>query len=72
MISGKQKANFTAGHACSHPRGPRAHQAGSSRRSLAGVRLSESLQCHGPGLALLTNGAVQQQQQQALGNSAHL
>ncbi|GFU52914.1 uncharacterized protein TNCV_1142211 [Trichonephila clavipes] len=51
-----------AGHACSHPRVPRAHQAGSSRQSLAGVRLSESVRCHGPGLALLTNGGVQQQQ----------
>ncbi|GFW43269.1 hypothetical protein TNCV_1350321 [Trichonephila clavipes] len=53
-----------AGPACSHPRVPRAHQAGSSRRSLAGVRLSESVRCHGPGLALLTNGGVQQQEQQ--------
>ncbi|GFU49376.1 hypothetical protein TNCV_2161791 [Trichonephila clavipes] len=44
------------------PRVPRAHQAGSSRRSLAGVGLSESVRCHGPGLALLTNGGVQQQQ----------
>ncbi|GFU32933.1 RNase H domain-containing protein [Trichonephila clavipes] len=52
----------TAGHACSHPRVPRAHQAGLSRRSLAGVGLSESVRCHGPGLALLTNGGVQQQQ----------
>ncbi|GFW74226.1 hypothetical protein TNCV_2524301 [Trichonephila clavipes] len=41
---------------------PRAHQAGFSRRSLAGVGLSESVQCHGPGLALLTNEGVQQQQ----------
>ncbi|GFT27249.1 hypothetical protein TNCV_5140531 [Trichonephila clavipes] len=39
-----------------------AHQAGFSRRSLAGVGLSESVRCHGPGLALLTNGGVQQQQ----------
>ncbi|GFS92500.1 hypothetical protein TNCV_1159861 [Trichonephila clavipes] len=46
-----------AGHACSHPRMPRAHQAGFSRRFLAGVGLSESVRCHGPGLALLTNGA---------------
>ncbi|GFS60431.1 hypothetical protein TNCV_946871 [Trichonephila clavipes] len=54
-----------AGHTCSHPRVPRAHQAGFSRRSLAGVGLSESVRCHGPGLALLTNGnrGVQQQQQ---------
>ncbi|GFW74291.1 RNase H domain-containing protein [Trichonephila clavipes] len=48
---------------CSHPRVPRAHQAGFSRRSLAGVGLSESVRCHGPGLALLTNGGVQQQHQ---------
>ncbi|GFW39396.1 hypothetical protein TNCV_1833791 [Trichonephila clavipes] len=41
----------------------RAHQAGFSRRSLAGVGLSESVRCHGPGLALMTNGGVQQQQQ---------
>ncbi|GFV88608.1 hypothetical protein TNCV_1244181 [Trichonephila clavipes] len=39
---------------------PRAHQAGFSRRSLAGVGLSESVRCHGPGLVLLTNGGVQQ------------
>ncbi|GFT86233.1 hypothetical protein TNCV_3257901 [Trichonephila clavipes] len=50
-----------AGHVCSHPRVPRAHQAGSSRRSLACVRLSEGVRCHGPGLALLTNWGVQQQ-----------
>ncbi|GFU40494.1 RNase H domain-containing protein [Trichonephila clavipes] len=48
----------------SHPRVPRAHQAESSRRSLAGVILSESVRCHGPGVALLTNGGVPQQQQQ--------
>ncbi|GFX13244.1 hypothetical protein TNCV_2990081 [Trichonephila clavipes] len=53
----------TTGHACSHPRVPRAHQAGFSRRSLVGVGLSESVRCHGPGLALLTNGGVQQRQQ---------
>ncbi|GFS64325.1 hypothetical protein TNCV_3955261 [Trichonephila clavipes] len=53
---------FWAGYACSHLRMPRAHQAGFSRRSLAGVGLSESVRCHGPGLALLTNGGVQQQQ----------
>ncbi|GFT13888.1 RNase H domain-containing protein [Trichonephila clavipes] len=47
-----------AGHACSHPRVSRAHQAGLSRRFLAGVGLSESVQCHGPGLALLTNGGA--------------
>ncbi|GFW94928.1 hypothetical protein TNCV_3398071 [Trichonephila clavipes] len=52
-----------AGYVCSHPRVPRAHQAGSSRQSLAGVGLSGSVRCHGPGLALLTNGGVQQQQQ---------
>ncbi|GFX03554.1 hypothetical protein TNCV_4751391 [Trichonephila clavipes] len=46
------------GHACSHARVPRAHQAGSSSRSLAGVRLSESVRCHELGLALLTNGGV--------------
>ncbi|GFT83710.1 hypothetical protein TNCV_2826251 [Trichonephila clavipes] len=56
-----QKATVNAGHACSHPRVPRAHQAGLSRRSLAGVGLSESVRCHGPGLALLTNESVQQQ-----------
>ncbi|GFU89822.1 transposable element Tc3 transposase [Trichonephila clavipes] len=39
---------------------PRAHQAGLSRRSLAGVGLSESILCHGPGLALLNNEGVQQ------------
>ncbi|GFX82606.1 hypothetical protein TNCV_1192811 [Trichonephila clavipes] len=39
-----------------------AHQAGLSRRSLAGVGLSESVRCRGPGLVLLTNGGVQQQQ----------
>ncbi|GFU80508.1 hypothetical protein TNCV_3840281 [Trichonephila clavipes] len=38
-----------------------AHQARLSTRSLAGVGLPESAQCHGPGLALLTNGGVQQQ-----------
>ncbi|GFV32172.1 hypothetical protein TNCV_1674601 [Trichonephila clavipes] len=52
------------GHACSHPRVPRAHQAGLSRRSFAGAGLSESVRCRGTGLALLTNGGVQQQQQQ--------
>ncbi|GFW63318.1 transposable element Tcb2 transposase [Trichonephila clavipes] len=52
----------TAGDACSHPRVPRAHQTGLSRLFLAGVRLSESVRCPGPGLALLTNGEVQQQQ----------
>ncbi|GFW20125.1 hypothetical protein TNCV_2320661 [Trichonephila clavipes] len=55
---------FRTGHSCSHPRVPRAHQAGFSRRSLAGVGLSESVRCHGPGLALLTNGGVQQQHMQ--------
>ncbi|GFU67280.1 hypothetical protein TNCV_3556061 [Trichonephila clavipes] len=40
----------------------KAHQAGSSRRFLTGVRLSESVRCHVPGLALLTIGGVQQQQ----------
>ncbi|GFY29383.1 hypothetical protein TNCV_4725101 [Trichonephila clavipes] len=44
----------------------RAHQAGFSRGSLAGVRFFESVQCHGPGLALLTIGGVQQQQQQQM------
>ncbi|GFW04847.1 hypothetical protein TNCV_4880821 [Trichonephila clavipes] len=33
----------------------RAHQAGFSRRSLAGVRFLESVRSYGPGLALLTN-----------------
>ncbi|GFY13424.1 hypothetical protein TNCV_1802951 [Trichonephila clavipes] len=41
---------------------PRAHQAGFSRRSLAGVESFESVRCHAPCLALLTNGGVQQQQ----------
>ncbi|GFU59270.1 hypothetical protein TNCV_4197941 [Trichonephila clavipes] len=52
-----------AGVAGSHPRVPRAHQAGPSRRSHADVGLSESVRYHGPGLALLTKGGVQQQQQ---------
>ncbi|GFV67874.1 retrovirus-related Pol polyprotein from transposon 412 [Trichonephila clavipes] len=51
-----------AGLACSHPRMPWAHEAGFSRRSLAGVGFSESVRSYGPGLALLTNGGVQQQQ----------
>ncbi|GFU39181.1 hypothetical protein TNCV_1902771 [Trichonephila clavipes] len=55
---------LTADHACSHPRVPRAHQAGLSRLSLTGVGLFESVRCHGPGLALLINGGVQQQQHQ--------
>ncbi|GFX16294.1 hypothetical protein TNCV_4705471 [Trichonephila clavipes] len=59
----EQRSASYAGLASSHPRMPRAHQAGFSRRSLAGVGLSESVRCHGPGLALLTNGGVQQQQQ---------
>ncbi|GFU50994.1 hypothetical protein TNCV_4461871 [Trichonephila clavipes] len=42
---------------------PRAHQAGFSRQSLAGVGFFESVRCHGPGLALMTYGGVQQQQQ---------
>ncbi|GFV18734.1 hypothetical protein TNCV_4756211 [Trichonephila clavipes] len=41
---------------------PRAHQVGFSIRSLAGVGVSEIVRCHGPGLALMTNGSVQQQQ----------
>ncbi|GFW82085.1 hypothetical protein TNCV_200721 [Trichonephila clavipes] len=49
------------GLVCSHPRIPRAHQAGFSRRFLAGVGYFESVRRHGPGLALLTNGSVQQQ-----------
>ncbi|GFX57519.1 hypothetical protein TNCV_3051691 [Trichonephila clavipes] len=40
---------------------PRAHQVGFSRRFLAGVGFFENARCHGPGLALLTNGGVQQQ-----------
>ncbi|GFV35361.1 hypothetical protein TNCV_3203931 [Trichonephila clavipes] len=44
---------------------PRAHQAGLSRRSLAGVGLSESVRCHEPGLALLTNEGMQQQQHES-------
>ncbi|GFT56491.1 integrase catalytic domain-containing protein [Trichonephila clavipes] len=51
----------TACLACSHPRMPRAHQAGFSRRFLAGVRFFESVRSHGPGIALLANGGVQQQ-----------
>ncbi|GFW84261.1 hypothetical protein TNCV_4879241 [Trichonephila clavipes] len=43
---------------------PWAHQAGFSRRSLAGVGFFESVRCHGTGLALLTNGGVQQQETQ--------
>ncbi|GFU64025.1 hypothetical protein TNCV_246021 [Trichonephila clavipes] len=39
----------------------RAHQAGLSRRYLAGVGFFESGRCYGSGLALLTNGGVQQQ-----------
>ncbi|GFW64238.1 hypothetical protein TNCV_775021 [Trichonephila clavipes] len=54
-----QLAKF--GLVCSHPRIPRAHQAGFSRRFLAGVGYFESVRRHGPGLALLTNGSVQQQ-----------
>ncbi|GFU32559.1 hypothetical protein TNCV_452891 [Trichonephila clavipes] len=49
--------------ASSHPRKPRAHQAGFSRQSLAGVGFFEGVRCNGPGLALLTNGGVQQQKQ---------
>ncbi|GFV79460.1 hypothetical protein TNCV_279161 [Trichonephila clavipes] len=52
---------FRTGLACSHPPMSRAHQAGFSRRSLGGVGFFESVRCHGPGLALLTNGSVQQQ-----------
>ncbi|GFV07286.1 hypothetical protein TNCV_1312841 [Trichonephila clavipes] len=58
-----RRRRSNTGHACSHPRVPRAHQVGLSRRSLAGVGLSESVRCHGAGLALLTNGGAQQQQQ---------
>ncbi|GFV46308.1 hypothetical protein TNCV_3231971 [Trichonephila clavipes] len=54
-----------AGLTCSHPRMTRALQAGFTRRSPAGVGFFESIRCHGPGLALLTNGGVQQQQQRA-------
>ncbi|GFV88629.1 uncharacterized protein TNCV_1244391 [Trichonephila clavipes] len=54
----------SASLACSHPRMPRAHQAQFSRRSLTGVGFYESVRSHGPGLALLTNGGVQQQQQE--------
>ncbi|GFU22495.1 hypothetical protein TNCV_1304071 [Trichonephila clavipes] len=43
------RVTIEAGHACSHPRVTRAYQAGLSRRSLAGVGLSESVRCHGPG-----------------------
>ncbi|GFW86822.1 reverse transcriptase [Trichonephila clavipes] len=61
----RQLISFSqAGVACSHPRMPRVHQAGFSRRSLAGVGFFESVQNHGHGLALLTNGVEQQQQQQ--------
>ncbi|GFT81577.1 RNase H domain-containing protein [Trichonephila clavipes] len=58
--------NWQTGHACSHPRVPRAHHAGLSRHSLASVGLPECVRCHGPGLALLSNGGVQQQQQKYL------
>ncbi|GFV46380.1 hypothetical protein TNCV_3232691 [Trichonephila clavipes] len=54
---------YEAGHVCSRPRMSRVHEGGFSRRFLTGVGLSESVRCHGPGLALLTNGSVQQQQQ---------
>ncbi|GFT49642.1 hypothetical protein TNCV_3367811 [Trichonephila clavipes] len=40
-----------------------------SRRSLAGVGLSESARCHGPGLVLLTNEGVQQQQHERNGRN---
>ncbi|GFX17834.1 hypothetical protein TNCV_2292831 [Trichonephila clavipes] len=53
-----QKASL----ACSHPRMPRAQQAGFSRRFLAGVGFFETVRSHGSGLALLTNRNVQQQQ----------
>ncbi|GFY23666.1 hypothetical protein TNCV_2788991 [Trichonephila clavipes] len=43
------------GLACSHPRMPRAHQAGFSRRSLAGVGFFETVRHHGPGLELVAN-----------------
>ncbi|GFS53582.1 hypothetical protein TNCV_730391 [Trichonephila clavipes] len=65
-FDGRGSELMAAGHACSHSRVPSAHQAGFSRRSLAGVGLSESVRCHGPGLALLTNGGVQLQQQQEI------
>ncbi|GFU92491.1 hypothetical protein TNCV_4794201 [Trichonephila clavipes] len=39
---------------------PRAHQAGFDRRSLADVGFFESVRSHGLGLALLTNGGMQQ------------
>ncbi|GFW24850.1 RNA-directed DNA polymerase from mobile element jockey [Trichonephila clavipes] len=58
------------GHACSHPQVLRAHKAGLSRRSLAGVGLSESVRCHGPDLVLLTNGGMQQQQKSSSQASA--
>ncbi|GFV76279.1 hypothetical protein TNCV_4673681 [Trichonephila clavipes] len=50
------------GHACSHLGVPMAHQTGLSRLSLAGDGLFESVRHHGPGLARLTYGGVQQQQ----------
>ncbi|GFV63520.1 hypothetical protein TNCV_1551831 [Trichonephila clavipes] len=40
---GQLALTVRAGHARSHPRVPWAHQAGLSRRSLAGVGLSESV-----------------------------
>ncbi|GFX22356.1 hypothetical protein TNCV_1815571 [Trichonephila clavipes] len=49
---------FRTGHTCSHPRVPRAHQAGLSGRSLAGVGLSDSVRCYGLGLERLTNRGV--------------
>ncbi|GFY19847.1 hypothetical protein TNCV_2145401 [Trichonephila clavipes] len=66
VMSRGKKGTIRAGHACSHPRVPRAPQAGSSRKFLAGVGLSGSVRCHGPGIALLTNGGMQQQQKSVL------
>ncbi|GFV08746.1 hypothetical protein TNCV_2488181 [Trichonephila clavipes] len=62
------KCSSEAGHAYSHSRVPRAHQARLSRRSLASFGLSESVLWHGHGLELLTNGGVHQQQHLKLTN----
>ncbi|GFU01013.1 hypothetical protein TNCV_1816341 [Trichonephila clavipes] len=58
----REDLRLDTGLACSHPRMPRAHQAGFSRRLLAGAGFFENVRSHGPGVALLTNGGVQQQQ----------
>ncbi|GFU82635.1 transposable element Tc3 transposase [Trichonephila clavipes] len=44
---------ISTGLACLHTRMPRAHQAGSSSRSLAGAGFFKSAQSHGPGTVLM-------------------